>query len=205
MTRVRTLAVCIAALGVIACPAEEATTPEAASPAGAASPPAGATSQPAGAASQPSAGPAAAKRGLGPEGEIRPSPEDRCPVCAMKPHTNPKFASGLELEDGRTFYTCGTGCFLRAHLHPEVYLGSAKVKRAAVPDYFTGEAIEADAAYWVAGSDVKGPMGPAPVALSSEEDVETFRRRHGGPHRFRLEDLDDARFEEITGKPALRR
>lgn len=162
-------------------------------------------SQPAkGPASTP-AGPTPGKLGLGPALEIRTSPEDRCPVCAMKPHKNQKFASGLELEDGRTFYTCGTGCFLRSHLHPEIYLGTTKVKRRAVPDYFTGKPLDAMAAHWVAQSDVTGPMGPAPVALSSEQDVLTFRSRHGGKYAFQLEGFSDKNFEVVMGKPAIRK
>jgi len=123
----------------------------------------------------------------------------------MKPHKNPKFASGLELADGRTFYTCGTGCFLRAHLHPEVYLGAEGIKRGVVPNYFSGEPMDAMAAFWVAGSDVTGPMGPTPVPLADKAEADSFIRRHGGPHRFRLKDLDDERFQQITGKPALKR
>lgn len=203
------------ALGLVligtAC-ADPAPNPPATPSGGAASQPAATpTSQPgshpaAQPASMPAArpGPTPATLGLGEDGQIRTQPEDRCPVCAMMPHKNPKFASGVQLADGRTFYTCGTGCLLRAHLHPEVYLGAGPITRAVVPDYFTGRPLDADKAFWVAGSDVSGPMGPTPVPLSSEADADSFIRRHGGPHRFQLKDLDDDRFQQITGKPALK-
>ncbi len=122
----------------------------------------------------------------------------------MMPHKHPKFASGLELDDGRSFYTCGTGCYLRVHLHPEIYFGAAKIKRAFVPNYFNGKALDAHAAWWVAGSDVIGAMGQTPVALSSKQDADSFVRRHGGAHRFKLQELDDAKFQAITGKPAIK-
>lgn len=129
---------------------------------------------------------------------------DRCPVCAMDPSKHPENAATIELDDGRTYHFCGTGCLLRTWLHPEVYLevDRAHLKRAVVHEYFEGGELDAAAAVWVGGSDVVGPMGPALVPLASEEDAAVFRERHGGTHTFRLADLDDALWLEIKGKPA---
>ncbi len=151
-------------------------------------------------------GPAAAKQAIGDDGALNFHADDRCPVCAMYPKKTSKFASGIALDDGRTFYTCGTGCLIRSWLHPEVYLGAgdAKVERAIVPDYFAGRPIDATKAHWVGGSDVVGPMGPALVPLASKGDADTFVERHGGKHRFQLSEVDDARWQEITGKPAVK-
>jgi HEPN domain-containing protein/YHS domain-containing protein len=51
----------------------------------------------------------------------------------MKVKDHPKFACGIELEDGRTYYFCGTGCMIRTWLHPEVFLGVERgaLRRAA--------------------------------------------------------------------------
>ncbi len=171
-----------------------------------ASAPAPTEGAPSAAAASLTAGPAAAKQPMGDDGTLHVHAEDRCPVCAMVPQQTPKFASGLELDDGRTFYTCGTGCLIRSYLHPEVYLGAgaAGIKRAYVPDYFTGKPIAALDAHWVAGSDVVGPMGPALVPLAAKADADTFVARHGGEHRFRLGELDDDRWQQITGKAAVK-
>jgi nitrous oxide reductase accessory protein NosL len=72
-----------------------------------------------------------------------------------------------------------------------------------VQEYLQGKPIEAATATWVQGSDVVGPMGPAFVPLATAEDLATFRQRHGGKHVFRLSDLDDARFEALTGRKPL--
>jgi nitrous oxide reductase accessory protein NosL len=116
-----------------------------------------------------------------------------------------KFASAIELKDGRTFYFCGTGCMIRSWMHPEVYLraSAADLARAVTRDYFAGQPLDAGEAVFVAGSDVVGPMGPALVPLRSEEDVRTFTARHGGTTTFRLAQMDDARWEAVTGKKAL--
>jgi nitrous oxide reductase accessory protein NosL len=115
-----------------------------------------------------------------------------------------RFASGLQLRDGRTFYFCGTGCMIRSWLHPEVFLGASKAEigRVVVKEYFGGEQIDAYGAIFVAGSDVVGPMGPALVPLKTEADRETFVSRHGGTSVFRLSEMDDSRWEAITGKRA---
>lgn len=148
--------------------------------------------------------------GLDGDGRMRPSDGDRCPVCAMEVVRHRRFASAIEVEGGRAYYFCGTGCMIKSWLHPEVYLGlpRSELRRAVVREYFAGEHVDAAAVTFVVGSDVVGPMGPAIVPLASEDDVRTFRERHGGRATFRLGELDDARFEALTGKsplPAKRR
>jgi nitrous oxide reductase accessory protein NosL len=130
---------------------------------------------------------------------------DRCPVCAMQVQAHRKFASAIQLEDGTTFYFCGTGCMIRSWLHPEAFLKAdrARLRRCVVQDYFTGEHVNGLSVTWVAGSDVVGPMGPALVPLKSEDDLAAFQRRHGGRHTFRLAELTDADWERITGKKAV--
>jgi copper chaperone NosL len=128
--------------------------------------------------------------------------DDRCPVCAMKVSLYPKFACTMELVDGRQFSFCATGCMIRSWLHPEVYLKAEKldIQQVWVQDYFTGQKIDGSKAFWVAGSNVIGPMGPALVPLKNESDVEAFKRRHGGKTVFHLTDLTDEKWKEITGK-----
>ena len=145
------------------------------------------------------------KRPLDADGRMRVSEGDRCPVCAMEVIRHPKFASAIALKDGRTFYFCGTGCMIRTWLHPEVFLGVSReaLDRPAVHDYFTGRVVDARRVTWVAGSDVVGPMGPALVPIAEDSHVEAFQRRHGGDRTFHLNELDDAAWTEITGKPAV--
>ena len=109
------------------------------------------------------AGPLApAATALDTDGTMHIGPDDRCPVCAMRPARYPKSACAIQLTDGRTFYFCETGCMLRSWLHPDVHLGVAKsaLRRVVAREYFSGAHIDGQAALWVAGSDVIGPMGP---------------------------------------------
>jgi nitrous oxide reductase accessory protein NosL len=157
------------------------------------------------AAAHSKAAPIAAAQGLDVDGTFHVGAQDRCPICGMTPAKRPTFAGAIELKDGRTFYTCGPGCLLRSHLHPEAFLGvdASAVKRVVAQDYLNGKPIDAAQAVWVAGSDVVGPMGPAMVPLASAEDEAAFRARHGGKATFRLRELDDAKWESLTGRKAL--
>jgi copper chaperone NosL len=150
-------------------------------------------------------GPAPAVHGMTSAGEMAPSSEDRCPICAMTPKKEAKFVSAIELDDGKTFYFCGTGCMLRTWLKPKHFLGvdPKRVKRAFVKDYFQGKTMDAVDAFFVAGSDVVGPMGPAIVPLASEADRDEFVKRHSGKHMFRLGELNDELWLEMKGRPVV--
>lgn len=149
--------------------------------------------------------PVPGSRPLDETGQMQISPGDRCPVCAMMVKKHRKFASAIQLEDGTTYYFCGTGCMIRSWRHPEVYLAKEKnqLKKPVVRAYFTGETLDARAVFWVAGSDIVGPMGPALVPLKSQANLDAFRKRHGGKTVFRLEELTDDRWLAITGRPAV--
>ena len=129
---------------------------------------------------------------------------DRCPVCAMKVRAHAKFASAILLADGRTFYFCGTGCMIRSWMHPEIFLKVSKkdLKLSVVQDYFTGEQVDGLTVVWVAGSDVVGPMGPALVPIKNTGQVGVFKKRHGGKTTFRLADMNDEKWQAMTGKKA---
>ena len=155
--------------------------------------------------SKASGGPVPGLKALDAEGRMHISQQDRCPVCAMMPAKHAKFASAIQLKSGETYYFCGTGCMIRTWMHPEVFLNvpADKLERCVVPAYFSGEQIDGLSAFWVAGSDVVGPMGPALVPLKSADGVDAFRERHGGSVVFKMGELDDQRWEEITGKKAV--
>lgn len=141
------------------------------------------------------------------DGTMRINPQDRCPVCAMVPNKAEKFASAAELVNGAAFYFCGTGCLIRSWMHPEVFLGVKKeaLKRSVVRDYFRGEYLDGEKVFWVAGSDVIGPMGPAIVPLKTEKDVSSFKKRHNGKVTFKLSEMNDELWKNITGKNMVRK
>jgi len=150
------------------------------------------------------AGPQPGLKPLDESGAMQIGSQDRCPVCAMQVSKHKKFACAIQFIDGRTYYFCGTGCMIRSWMHPEIFLGAAKekLKRTVVQDYFTGEQVPGESVYWVAGSDVIGPMGPALVPLENEQHLTVFKKRHGAKMVFRLSEMTDEKWRQLTGKQA---
>jgi nitrous oxide reductase accessory protein NosL len=156
-------------------------------------------------AEDPATGPKPALQPLDQSGKMHISRQDRCPVCAMKVSKHPKFACAIELKSGKTYYFCGTGCMIRSWMHPEIFLGISKqgLKRPVVQDYFSGDQVDGRSVFWVAGSDVIGPMGPALVPLKNEAHLDAFKKRHGAKTIFRLSDMTDEKWLQLTGKKVL--
>jgi nitrous oxide reductase accessory protein NosL len=150
------------------------------------------------------AGPQPGLKPLNESGAMQISSQDRCPVCAMQVSKHKKFACAVQLINDKTFYFCGTGCMIRSWMHPEIFLGVTKqnLKRSVVQDYFTGEQVPGRSVYWVAGSDVIGPMGPALVPLENEQHLDAFKKRHGAKAVFRLSEITDEKWQQLTGKKA---
>jgi len=146
-----------------------------------------------GKASASTKGPLAALQPLAEDGRLQMSKGDRCPVCGMFPVKRPQSAAGMMLSDGRTFYFCGNGCMLRTWRDAQVHLGVSRdlIQRMVAQDYFSGAPLDATSAFWVAGSDVIGPMGPALVVLKTMQEVDHFKSRHGGRIVFQLDQMDD--------------
>jgi len=144
-------------------------------------------------------GPHAALKSLDESGRMQISAQDRCPLCGMFPAKRPKSAAAMVLKDGRTFYFCANGCLLRAWRQSDrrLKVPVEDIQRMVVQDYFSGATLDAHEAWWVAGSNVVGPMGPALVALESEQEVAAFKKRHGGRRVFRLRDVDDELWSDL--------
>jgi copper chaperone NosL len=150
--------------------------------------------------------PATAARGIDAADRTHQGPKDRCPVCGMAPDTEAAIVPALELDDGRTWYFCGTGCLFRAWLHPDVVLNVERtaVRRAIVVDGMTGLPLDASEALFIAGTDGIGRMGPLVVPLANPEEVAAYRLRFGGDEPFRLADLDDARWDALAGRKRMK-
>lgn len=157
-------------------------------------------------AAGPGGGPEPGLKPLDENNRMQVSDQDRCPVCGMKVAEHVKFSSAIQLTDGTTYYFCGTGCMMRAWLHPEIFLATDKerLQTPLVKDYFTGEEVDGRDVFWIAGSDVIGPMGPALVPVKGEMALEAFKRRHGGKAVFRMDAMNDDMWTAITGRKAAK-
>jgi len=83
------------------------------------------------------------------------------------------FTAGATL-DGRTLAFDSNKCLLRHRLD------NPSVTAAWVTDYYTRAHVSLDAAFFVVGSDVSGPMGADLVAIGSRAEADRFRAAHHG-------------------------
>lgn len=127
-------------------------------------------------------------------------------MCGMKVADHPKFSCAIQLTDNTTYYFCSTGCMLRTWLHPDIFLGAPRtlLRSTVVRDYFTGQQVDGRKVFWISGSDIVGPMGPALVPVAGEAALKVFIRRHGSRTVFRLDEFDASKWFEITGRKAAR-
>lgn len=154
----------------------------------------------------PVRGPVPGRETLDSNGRMRIGEKDRCPVCGMKVAEYIKFSSAIQMSDLTTHYFCSCGCMLRAWLHPDIFLAASRqeLKTPVIREYFTGDQLDGRSVFWVAGSDVIGPMGPALVPVNGKKEVEVFKRRHGSSAVFVLEELDPDKWMAITGRKAAK-
>lgn len=106
-----------------------------------------------------------------------PGPRERCPVCGMFVAPHPTWIASLRLPDGaREYFDGPKDLFRRLVASP----GRELAGEPFVTDYYSTETIDARGAWFVAGSDLLGPMGRELVPFANEKEARGFLRDHGG-------------------------
>lgn len=121
-----------------------------------------------------------------------PGKGDKCPVCGMFVAKYPDWLAYATLTDGRLLYFDGPKDMLRFVADPAHYLtGFTKeqIKDLYVSEFYSLKPLPARQAFFVAGSDVYGPMGQELVPLASQADAEAFRKDHKGKRVLRFGDI----------------
>jgi nitrous oxide reductase accessory protein NosL len=112
-----------------------------------------------------------------------PGPRDLCPVCGMVVSKYPSWAASVAWRDGHADHFDGAkDLFKFLHDLGRYAPGHRRADIAAlfVTEYYDLKRIDARQAFFVAGSDVLGPMGHEFVPLASRADAEEFMRDHKG-------------------------
>lgn len=118
-----------------------------------------------------------------PQEDDKPSNKDRCPVCGMYVDRHPHWIARIVLKDGRRVFFDGPKDMFRYYLNMSQYEKSATLEDISeiyVADYYSTKPIKASEAFFVVGSDVKGPMGKELVPLGNKAEAETFLKDHQG-------------------------
>ena len=123
---------------------------------------------------------------------VKPSEKDKCPVCGMFVAKYPDFLAEVLFKDGSYAVFDGTKDMFNYYLALEKYNPSKKrsdIEALYVTDYYSLSLTDGFKAYYVAGSDIYGPMGKELIPFEKEDDAKVFRKDHKGKSIFRFSDI----------------
>jgi nitrous oxide reductase accessory protein NosL len=106
----------------------------------------------------------------------------------------PEWIAGVTFRDGSRAVFDGAKDLLKFWLEPARFLPSRRAEDVSamfVTDYYTLAPVAARDAFFVAGSDVLGPMGKELVSFASADAAEEFRRDHHGARLLRFEQVTE--------------
>ena len=124
-----------------------------------------------------------------------PSAKDKCPVCGMFVAPYPNWLGVIVYKDGGRFFFDGPKDLFTYYLAPEKY-GSARkpadIAEIYVKDYYSVAAIDGRKAFYVIGSDVRGPMGKDLVPFAKKADADGFLKDHSGQKILSFDEITRA-------------
>lgn len=117
-------------------------------------------------------------------GPVSPPPEERCGTCGMyvTPHAD-KWLAQIQFKDGTTVFFDGPKDLFVFYFDLARHKPGARVEDVAaiyVTEYYSRKQMKIGEVFLVSGSDVHGPMGQELVPVAGRDQVDSFRREHGG-------------------------
>lgn len=122
-----------------------------------------------------------------------PGPRDTCPVCGMFVAKYPDWVATLLWDDGEAVHFDGAKDFFKYLADLGRYAPGRTPDQIAgmgVTEYYGVSLVAAEAAHYVIGSDVYGPMGHELVPLASAVDAADFMRDHAGKRLLTFAEVD---------------
>lgn len=122
---------------------------------------------------------------------VKPGERDRCPVCGMFVAKFPEWWAQAVLPDGKRVTFDGVKDLVRFLRDPARHGGGPTAAGVTVwvHDYYSVAPLPAESAWYVAGSDVLGPMGREFIPFRSRAEAEEFMRDHRGEAVLRFVEL----------------
>ena len=131
---------------------------------------------------------------------VKPGPKDKCPVCGMFVAKYPDFIAALTFKDGTHAFFDGVKDLMKYYFDLQKYTPSRKIEditRIHVTDYYTLELTKGFKAFYVAGSDIYGPMGRELIPFEKEADAREFLKDHKGKVVLRFQDISKDVMKEL--------
>ena len=114
---------------------------------------------------------------------LKPSDQDKCPVCGMFVAKYPDFVARITFADGSVVWFDGVKDMLKYYFDLPKYNPGKKqddIKAVVVADYYSLKPIDGLKAFYVQGSDVSGPMGRELIPFGEEAAAKEFLTDHKG-------------------------
>lgn len=123
-----------------------------------------------------------------------------CSVCGMFVQRHPDWQVVLELDSAPPQFFCAPKDLFKFLLFPDRYhphLSRQQIKAIHLKDYYSLEVIDGRGAYFVTGSDIRGPMGNDLIPFLRREDAQGFLQDHKGRHLLPFADITPAVLQEL--------
>ena len=109
--------------------------------------------------------------------------KDKCAVCGMFVAMFPKWTCAIQFKDASIVYFDGpkdlfTYCTHMKRFNPAK--GLDDIASVQVKDYLSLDPIDGQEAFYVLGSEVRGPMGTELVPFAKKIEAEAFLKAHHG-------------------------
>ncbi|MCC5943334.1 MAG: nitrous oxide reductase accessory protein NosL [Bernardetiaceae bacterium] len=131
------------------------------------------------------------------EVQVRPSPlEQDCSFCGMPSGEFPKFNAYFKTASSQHGF-CSTRCLFAFYLNDENQITAADITEAQVTDYYTTKKIEAKKAFYVSGSQQKGPMGADFMPFDTQDAAQEFKIDHKGEAIYTFEQINASVLSEV--------
>lgn len=126
------------------------------------------------------------------KGMPKATAKDKCPVCGMFITKYPDWISAVVFKDGSKAFFDGAKDMFKYLFDLKKYNPSKKkddIEAIWVLDYYSLAPIQAGKAWFVAGSDVFGPMGRELIPLEKESGAKEFLKDHKGQRILKFSEV----------------
>jgi copper chaperone NosL len=123
---------------------------------------------------------------------IKPSAQDKCPVCGMFVAKFPDWTAEIIYRDGTYRVFDGPKDMFKYLANLKKYEPSRQredIVSIYVSDYYSVHPIDAYRSFFVTGSNINGPMGNEFVSFEKETDATEFVKDHAGKRILHFHDI----------------
>ena len=131
--------------------------------------------------------------------------DTECVVRHIKIYKDPKWASKIELQNGKKVYFSSPKSMFEFYFRPgkwfDIGVKSEKdFKDILITDFQTLKPVKAKSSFYVYGSNVTSPAGDDLVPFDSYKAAQEFSKTHNGKRILNFKEVSDALIRLLNGR-----